>query len=37
VRNAVERAARLAFAFVMMNAAAVAGLVSLLRGREVWR
>jgi len=37
MRSAVDRAARLAFAFVMMNAAAVAGLVSFVRGREVWR
>jgi hypothetical protein len=37
MRSAVDRAARLAFAFVLLNAAAVAGLVSFLRRREVWR
>ena len=31
------RAARVAFTFVMMNLAAVAGLFSLWRGREVWK
>jgi hypothetical protein len=35
--EAVNRAARIAFAFVTMNVAAVAGLLRLLRGREVWR
>jgi hypothetical protein len=29
--------ARVAFTFVMMNYAAVAGLLALRRGREVWR
>lgn len=33
----VDRAARVAFTFVMMNYAAVAGLVALLRRRNVWR
>jgi hypothetical protein len=33
----VERAARIAFAFTMMNYAAVAGLVCALRGRAPWR
>jgi hypothetical protein len=33
----LDRAARVAFTFVMMNYAAVAGLVAALRGREVWR
>lgn len=37
MRRLVDRAAKLAYVFVMMNAAAVAGLVSFLRGREVWR
>ena len=32
----VQRATRVAFTFVMMNYAAVAGLVALRRGREVW-
>ncbi len=33
----IDRLARVAFTFVMMNYAAVAGLVSALRGRKVWR
>jgi hypothetical protein len=33
----VDRAARVAFTFVMLNYAAVAGLVAALRGRRVWR
>lgn len=33
----IRRAARLALTFVMMNYAAVAGLFSLRRGREVWK
>jgi hypothetical protein len=33
----LRRAARLAFTFVMMNYAAVAGLVAAARGRKVWR
>jgi hypothetical protein len=37
VSAAVERAARVAFAFVMMNYAAVAGLASLLSRRPLWR
>jgi hypothetical protein len=32
-----ERFARVAFTFVMMNVSAVAGLLLLRRGREVWR
>ncbi|MEO6236987.1 MAG: glycosyltransferase family 2 protein, partial [Vicinamibacterales bacterium] len=32
-----ERFARIAFTFVMMNVAAVAGIGALRRGREVWR
>jgi hypothetical protein len=32
-----ERVARVAFTFVMMNVSAVAGLLALRRGREVWR
>ncbi len=31
------RAARIAYTFVMMNYAAVAGLFSLGRGRRVWK
>jgi hypothetical protein len=33
----VRRLARIAFTFVMMNYAAVAGLVAAARGRKVWR
>jgi hypothetical protein len=33
----VARAARIAFTFVMMNYAAVAGLFVAARGRQVWR
>ncbi len=33
----VDRAARVAFTFVMMNYAAVAGLVAALRNRDVWQ
>jgi poly-beta-1,6-N-acetyl-D-glucosamine synthase len=37
VLDAHERFPRVAFTFVMMNVAAVAGLAALRRGREVWR
>ncbi len=33
----LDRAARVAFTFVVMNYAAVAGLIAALRGRSVWR
>jgi hypothetical protein len=33
----LDRAARVAFTFVMLNYAAVAGLVLAARGRSVWR
>jgi hypothetical protein len=33
----VRRLARVAFTFVMMNYAAVAGLVAAMRGRRVWK
>jgi hypothetical protein len=33
----LERAARMAWAIVMLNYAAVAGLVMAARGRSVWR
>ena len=33
----IRRLARIAFMFVMMNYAAVAGLVAAARGRKVWR
>jgi hypothetical protein len=33
----LERAARLAYAFVVMNYAAIAGLISLIRRHPLWR
>jgi hypothetical protein len=33
----IERAARVAFTFVVMNFSAVAGLWSALTGKKVWR
>ena len=33
----VQRLARMSFTFVMMNVAAVSGLVALSMGRRVWR
>ncbi len=36
-RRLLERLARVSFTFVMMNYAAVAGLVAAVRGRKVWR
>jgi hypothetical protein len=35
--NGVRRLARVAYTFVMMNYAAVAGLFAVRRGREVWK
>ena len=35
--SVVERAARVAFTFIVMNYAAVAGVVSALVRRKVWR
>jgi hypothetical protein len=35
--RSIDRLARMAFAFVLMNYAAVAGLVSLGRRRPLWR
>lgn len=32
-----DRIARVAYTFVMMNVASVAGLFALRRGREVWK
>jgi hypothetical protein len=32
-----SRAARFAYAFVMMNYAAVAGLIAAARGKRIWR
>ena len=37
MRRLIDRVSRVAFTFAMMNYAAVAGLVMLLRGRRVWR
>jgi hypothetical protein len=33
----MQRLARVAFTFVLMNYAAVAGLVAAMRGRRVWK
>jgi hypothetical protein len=33
----IRKVARVAFTFVMMNVAAVAGLFALRRGRDVWQ
>jgi hypothetical protein len=33
----IRRLAQVAFTFVMMNYAAVAGLVAAARGRKIWR
>ncbi len=33
----INKIARVAFTFIMMNYAAVAGLVALRRGQRVWR
>jgi hypothetical protein len=33
----IQRLARMSFTFVLMNAAAVSGLVSLGFGKRVWR
>jgi hypothetical protein len=35
--SAIERVARVAFTFVLMNYAAVAGLVALGRRQSLWR
>jgi hypothetical protein len=37
MRELIERLARLSFTFVLMNAAAVNGLVAVSFGRRVWR
>jgi hypothetical protein len=37
MRAAVRRLARVAYAFVLVNYSAVAGLIAVRRGREVWR
>jgi hypothetical protein len=37
MRQLVRRAARVAFTVVMMNYAAVVGLLAAARGRRVWR
>jgi hypothetical protein len=36
-RPLIERAARVAFTFLVMNYSAVAGLVAALSGKKVWR
>jgi hypothetical protein len=35
-RSLVDRAARIAFAFLVLNASAVAGLIAALLGKKVW-
>ena len=35
--DSVQKLARVAYTFMMMNYAAVAGLVALRRGQHVWR
>jgi len=37
MKDMIERLARVSYAFVIMNAAAVSGLVALGVGRRVWR
>jgi hypothetical protein len=37
VREVVNRAARVAYAFVAMNWAVIVGLARVIRRREVWR
>jgi hypothetical protein len=37
MRELINRLARISFAFVMLNAAAVNGLVAVSVGRRVWR
>lgn len=33
----INKVARVAFTFIMMNYAAIAGLMALRRGQDVWR
>jgi hypothetical protein len=35
--KSIQRLARVAYTFVMMNYSAIVGLVALSRGREVWK
>lgn len=37
MRNHIRRLARVAYTFVLMNYAAIAGLFAVGRGREVWK
>ena len=37
MRRWIDRVSKVAFTFAMMNYAVVAGLVTLIRGRHVWR
>jgi len=37
MRRVIERLSRVAFTFALMNYAAVAGLVAVIRRRRVWR
>ena len=37
MKSLLWRVSRVAFTFVMMNYSAIAGLLALRRGREVWK
>jgi len=37
MRRVIDRVSRVAYTFAMMNYAAVAGLLLLVRKRQVWR
>lgn len=37
MKSVLRRVSRVAFTFVVMNYSAVAGLLALRRGREVWK
>jgi hypothetical protein len=37
VTESVRRLAHISYTFVMMNVAAISGLVALARGRQVWK
>jgi hypothetical protein len=36
MRTLIDRLSRMAFTFTLMNYAAVAGLLTAIRGRKVW-
>jgi len=35
--DALPRLSRVAYTFVMMNVAAINGLIAVIRGRDVWK